>query len=478
MHIVLRCAEPVAARVRYVFDTLLMPCGITPVYVDAPPGDGPWLLYAATKHGEPALDRGAAIAFCPSMWQVFEDDQDAQAAETVRGLRLPLPAVRTGFAEPDDVAFDLVANAFYFLSSWSERPRAGVASERALYSNSVFARLGVAQDIVDQYQARLLDTLARLHARLHVERALRPQWPGGDGFGIVLSHDVDFIPGSWRDQAVQGAKSVARSLVKHRDVVDTGRVVAGLARALATRRDPYGCIPQIIAREQSLGVKASFQVAVGHRHPADVNYHVEDDATRDYLRAIPDAGFDLCLHGSYRSAENAAWYAAEVELLARRLGRPIGSRQHYLSFAFDALFQAQEAAGIEYDMSMGYPDRPGPRAGYSLPYFPFCMARNRPYRVLQISLFLMDVTLRGYMNLRADEALAASRVVLDDLKAKGGCASVVWHPIVFGAARDPGFDRVFWESIRHVRESGGFCTDGATVNQLWRARAASCASFQ
>jgi hypothetical protein len=475
---VLRCTEPVAARVRYVFDTLLMPCGIAVVYVNEPPSDGPWLLYAATPQGEPALDRAAAIAHCPSMWLVFEDDQDAQAAHSVDGLRLPLPALGSGFAQPDDIPFDLAANAFYFLSSWTERTRSGAPPGRALYSNSVFARLELAQDIVDQYQARLLATIARLHARLHIDRAIRPRWPGGDGWGIVLSHDVDFIPRSLREQAVQGAKSVARSLIRHRDVADAARVVAGLARAIAQRRDPYGCIPQIIAQEQALGVRSSFQVAVGHRHPADVNYFVEDDATRDYLKAIPDAGFDLCLHGSYRSAENPAWYAEEVELLAQRLARPAGSRQHYLSFAFDALFRAQEAAGIEYDMSMGYPDRPGPRAGFSFPYFPFCLAENRPYRVLEISLFLMDVTLRGYMDLRAPEALAASEVVLDGLKAKGGCASVVWHPIVFGAARDPGYDRVFWKVVEHVHAGGGFCTDGAAINQLWRARAALCTSFQ
>ena len=122
-----------------------------------------------------------------------------------------------------------------------------------------------------------------------------------------------------------------------------------------------------------------------------MNYHIESDSVRDYLRAITDAGFDLCLHGSYRSTENPQWYVEEVELLARRLSRPQGSRQHFLSFDYDTLFAAQEQAGIQYDMSMGYPDSPE-RAGFPT-RTSRTTARNRPYRVLQISCS-MDVTLR------------------------------------------------------------------------------------
>ena len=208
-----------------------------------------------------------------------------------------------------------------------------------------------------------------------------------------------------------------------------------------------------------------------------MNYSVEDDRTRDYLRNILDAGFDLCLHGSYRSTERADWYGQEVALLARRLAPPLGSRQHFLSFDYDLLFEAQEAAGIEYDMSMGYPDRSGARAGFSFPYFPYCLEEDRPYRVVEISLFLMDVTLRSYMGLKGDPARAHISDTLDELGSKGGCASVVWHPIVFGGARDPGFDGLFWDMVKQVGDTGGLATDGRTVNAHWRRKARRYVSF-
>ena len=330
---------------------------------------------------------------------------------------------------------------------------------------------------MDLYLEGLMHRLRRLYIRSRVEPWPPVEWPGESSYAVVLSHDVDFLPSGLSDNAVQGAKTVLRHLVRQRDPADALKAMAGLARALATGRDPYGCVPEIIARQKELGVRSSFQVAVGHRHPNDVNYRIEDDRVRDYLRAIPNAGFDLCLHGSYRSTENPRWYVEEAALLGERLGQPLGSRQHFLSFDYDALFVAQEQAGIQYDMSMGFPDRPGPRAGFSYPYFPYDLRRDRPYRTLQISLFLMDVTLRGYMNLKGAKAWNVIENTLADLKRKRGCASAVWHPIVFGGARDPGYDELFWNLVAHVGATGGVATDGRTISSFWRARSARYLSF-
>jgi hypothetical protein len=126
---------------------------------------------------------------------------------------------------------------------------------------------------------------------------------------------------------------------------------------------------------------------------------------------------------------------------------------------------------------MGFPDQIGPRAGFSYPYFPYCLDEDRPHDVLEISLFLMDVTLRSYMNLKGREAWKVVEAALDDLRRKGGCASVVWHPIVFGGARDPGYDCLFWDLVSYVRETGGVATDGKTINSFWRSLARRYSSF-
>jgi hypothetical protein len=126
---------------------------------------------------------------------------------------------------------------------------------------------------------------------------------------------------------------------------------------------------------------------------------------------------------------------------------------------------------------MGFPDRPGPRAGFSYPYFPFCLSENRPYDVVEVSLFLMDVTLRSYLGLKGENAWRTMEEVVRKLSERGGCASVVWHPIVFGGARDPGFDRLFWDLVDYVLRTAGLATDGRTINDFWRSLARRYPSF-
>lgn len=475
--VVLRCSGSVARRVRYVLDSLFLAAGIPLVYVDVPPASGSWLLHANQPEFSPAGSRALFVPHDAPAWEHFAGSSEIGVAIMVGDLQVVLGPAADLPATGAAIGFDLIVNAFYFLSSWAERRGGGTSSSRQLHATSQFARLGVPQDIVDRYLSHLLDTLRALCTRIGAPLWMPANWPGGRTFALVLSHDVDFLPAGPLDSLTQGGKTVLRHLLRQRDPGDAWRAARGWFSAFAGGRDPYGCVPQIIQREIDLGVCSSFQVAVGHRHPNDVNYRIESDRVRDYLRVITDAGFELCLHGSYRSTENLQWYVEEVELLARRLGRPLGSRQHFLSFDYDNLFAAQELAGIQYDMSMGYPDKPGPRAGFSFPYFPYNLREDRPYRVLQISLFLMDVTLRGYLGLRP----AAARPVIDDclrdLREKRGCASAVWHPIVFGGARDPGYDQLYYDMAARVGSMGGLATDGRTVNTLWRERAAQYHSF-
>ena len=475
--IVIRCAKALLPKVRYVFDTLFMAAGIPVTYAEMPPSTGPWLLYGPGIEPSWEAGRCVGIGHSPDAWRFLNGSNHVVTSAEVDGLAAVFPDTVPGFEPPLHVPFDVVANAFFFLSSWSERVGAGDTQSRRLYANSVISRLAVPQDVVDRYLQRLSTRLDALCDRLGLARWAPLTWPGGARFAVVLSHDIDFLPSGIFDTLAQGSKTLLRHLVRQRDPGDALQAAIGLARALVQGRDPYGCIPQIIEREKRLGVSASFQVAVGHRHPNDVNYRIEEDRVRDYLRAIPDAGFDLCLHGSYRSTENIAWYVEEVALLTERLGKPLGSRQHFLSFNYDSLFSAQEQAGISYDMSMGFPDRIGPRAGFSYPYFPYCLSDDRPYDVLQISLFLMDVTLRSYMRLKGKRAWAATETTLRDLREKRGCVSVVWHPIVFGGARDPGYDRLFWNIIEYVQRTGGLATDGRTLNTFWRDRAQLYPSF-
>lgn len=476
VQVVLNCHDRLRAKVAYTFDTLFMSAGIPVAYVAEASSDRPSIVYGGDS-GRRA-DRCLTIAHSPEAWRFLDRVGIFDPSTVEDGVVAPFPMSGPMDLADATIPFDLAANAFYFLSCWSERVESPQGGTRKLFSDSVFDRFCIPQDIVDRYRALLLRELALVGVvRPEYSMALPPPF-ADKTFAVVLSHDVDFVANGLGSTLEQAARTFARHLVRQRDPQAAALGISRLLKRLARGQDVFCPLAEIVAREESRGVTSSFQVAVERRHPSDVNYDITDHRVREWLEVVTTHNFDLCLHGSFLSTNSADSYVAEVERLAAQLARPLGSRQHFLSFDFAVLFSAQERAGIEYDMSLGFPDRIGPRAGFSHPFFPYCLEEDRPYDVLQIGLFLMDVTLRSYMGLRAAEARARVDAALADLRHKRGCASVVWHPIVFGGARDPGYDDLYWHLVDRVLEMGGLATDGRKVNAAWRRHARRYETFR
>jgi hypothetical protein len=461
----LDCEDHVRPRVRHALDSLGLALGVR--FEEGPAdGSGACLVYSPQVQRREGKSGAVLLRHDPGAWAAIA------ACDADQFMRSP--AGPSGDAVDASNNFDLLASVFLLLSGALERDAEGT---RRLYRHSAFERLGIPSDIVDRHASWLQQRLVAAGAIPDADDRL-PAGPwAGHRYAVALTHDVDYLPVGRLDNAKVALKSAARHLFKQRSAAEAAEALGAYLKAALRGEDAFGCVPAIIAEEQRRGVKSSFQVAVGHRHAMDVNYRIEDDRIRDYLSVIREQGFELCLHGSYRSTEQPGWYEEEVELLARRLGRPIGSRQHFLSFDADRLFTAQERAGIQYDMSMGFPDRCGSRVGFSQPYFPYNLNEERPYDVVQIPLVLMDVTLRSYMGLRGEAAWAEIQRQLDVVRQAGGAVSVVWHPIVFGGARDPGYDRLCWRLVEYVQETGGLATDGRTINALVRERAARFGLF-
>ena len=241
LHVVCRCDERLLSKVRYVFDTLLMAHDIPVAYDEQPPEGEPCLLYASDAAARP--DHCVAVVHRPDAWHFLQEAEGGPLRLSECGA---VPYLLGGDPSPSssdrDIGFDLVANAFYFLSSFAER-RPRESKGRRLYADSVFAALHVPQDIVDGYLALLTERLQALCARLGKTPWPAPRWPDDARYALVLSHDIDFIPSGAADIAVQGARSVMRHLVRQRDPADAWRAGLGFIRAAAQRRDPYGCIP-------------------------------------------------------------------------------------------------------------------------------------------------------------------------------------------------------------------------------------------
>ncbi|MEQ9562574.1 MAG: hypothetical protein RLN69_08645, partial [Woeseiaceae bacterium] len=162
------------------------------------------------------------------------------SVETVAGLPNVIPGGALQSEGTSNIRIDLFVNAFWFLSSWAERRNVRKSNARGLFSEGVFKRFGIPQDVVDIYLDVLREGLNACCECVNVAEWRKPEWPHGNEYAVVLSHDVDFIPANQLDIIKQGVKTLGRHLVRERSPLEAIRAGVGLSKAIISGRDPYG----------------------------------------------------------------------------------------------------------------------------------------------------------------------------------------------------------------------------------------------
>jgi hypothetical protein len=225
------------------------------------------------------------------------------------------------------------------------------------------------------------------------------------------------------------------------------------------RLAPYLEVSRIVDEERRRDARSSFQFVVARTHATDPHY-----ASNGLGRAAPPEPWEICLHGSYRAARRRGQLAAERQRLESLSGRRVlGHRQHYLNFDPAELFREVAAAGLCYDMSVGYNDRSGPRAATYFPFRPYDLGAGQPHAIWEIPFVLMDTTLATSYRLGPRAAFEHAQAALRPALAAGGCVSIIWHQEQCGGLLDPGYDRVYVDLLDWLTAEGARLVNGAAV---------------
>jgi hypothetical protein len=237
---------------------------------------------------------------------------------------------------------------------------------------------------------------------------------------------------------------------------------------------PYNALKSITDEEAILGAISSFQFTVWRRHTSDPVYDLRGyHTTDDGLRYLINRGFEICLHGSYRAGRTPGQLAGEKIELEGILGMSVsGHRQHYLNFHPATFFPELERAGLEYDMSVGYNDMSGPRAGTLFPFRPYDVERAMPFSLWEIPFILMDTTLATTYRFSSEQALDHCIDQIQPVEKSGGCVSLIWHQEQLSGLLDPGFDGIYWTLLKDLKKRGVRLSSGArllpAMDKLWK----------
>jgi hypothetical protein len=280
---------------------------------------------------------------------------------------------------------------------------------------------------------------------------------------VVLTHDVDYMPTHANRGMPRFLRAVLRQLLTRRSAGQAWQIMSKYRKAFF-QPVPYNALKSIADEETILGAISSFQFTVGRRHRNDPLYDLRSYSTTDGLRYLIEKGFEVCLHGSYKAGRTPGQLAGEKIELESILGMSVsGHRQHYLNFHPATFFPELERAGLEYDMSVGYNDMSGPRAGTLFPFRPYDMEKAKPFSLWEIPFILMDTTLATTYRFSSGEALDHCMDQIRDMEKSGGCVSLIWHQEQLSGLLDPGFDGIYWTLLKGLRERGIRLTSGRVV---------------
>jgi peptidoglycan/xylan/chitin deacetylase (PgdA/CDA1 family) len=492
---------------------------VVPVFVGAPPdffAKASWVLATLCAASgatvltvrEPDRAASCALAYAPlPLPGVPTVPQSADAVAVIRGERplergafapytaagrhlvgaFPWTAVTEADAAGFVAPFDLVASAFVLLAAWDEhtstvRDRYG----RLPYSESLFARnlaLDLVRPAVDEYARLVRDVLAARLAALGLPPLPDVGVGEGDGetgkarFAVALTHDVDNVR-RWTGRGLMGTvrRAVAATRTGDRATArwEAGALARALAHDLPRGRDPYWTFPDLLASEDAEDVDSTFFLIASH------NARLDGVQPRVYQKRLPTLtalltahGREVGLHGNDRDRVEGAGLRADRDLLRKFAGRPVaGVRFHYLRCLYHETLPLLDAEGFVYDTSLAFAEREGYRCGFSHPFHPFDLRRDRPLDLVELPLAVMDSTLQEphYRGLRADAARGAALAALAPLARSGGAAAVLWHQNRFDPHVGRGYDAVYWDLVRWVRREGGLATSAAEAVATWRRR--------
>ncbi len=369
--------------------------------------------------------------------------------------------------QPDSVMFrkDIVASGFYFLTCWHEYILGfhGERRGRVDFRQSLQYRWDFTEvPVVDVYCQMLLFAMG-----ISLPQFIREiNWSVSSRFSISLSHDIDY----WDFWAAGQKKEVFKYNLHtffKRPVIATYKIL-GHTLHKNLIHDPQRQARWILNKEAKLGVNSTWFIFGKDDYEDPRQNYISDPDIRARLLQNLD-GREVGLHGSPESAYNPAALARELNLLRSHGFEVDGYRSHYLNFDYQKSFQILEEAGLLYDSTLGYWENVGFRAGISFPFFPFNIAQNRPFRVLEIPLIVMDTTLysKKAMDLRPQSALRAVKRLIDMAEKYQSHLSLLWHNTSFDPIDYPLWSGVYWSSLRYAVAKRAWITSLNNIYAEW-----------
>lgn len=360
---------------------------------------------------------------------------------------------------------DIIASGFYFLTCWHEYIMGfhGSGKGRVDYKQSLQYRWDFTETpVVDVYCQMLLYIMEK-----YTPQFIRDtNWAEDRKFAVSLSHDIDYWNYWDGDTKLDTFKYNLRTFLG-RPINATYKIVGHMLHKNLIY-NPWKTMRTLVRKEMDKRVRSTWFLLARDDFEDKRQNYISDIKCREQVIDLLGQQ-EVGLHGSPASAFDIDVLQQELNNLKEIGFNPTGFRTHYLHFNYQKSFTILEEAGIKYDSTLGYWENIGFRAGISFPFFPFNIEENRPFRVLEIPLIVMDTSLysKRAMGLGYLAARSSLRRLIDVAAKYQSHVSLLWHNTSFDPVDFPFWGRLYWDTIDYALKKQGWITSLHNIYEEW-----------
>ncbi len=317
-----------------------------------------------------------------------------------------------------DLPFDPFAASFYLVTRYEEYPD---------FKKGKYGRYPAEKSILYKYDL-LKKPVVNIWANITGEK-LKERFPEivipEPEFTFVPTIDIDNAWAVSNKGFIRTAGALMKSLSKG-NFEETAHRLRVLTGKTNDPYDTYSYIDEVLKENIE---NAVFFFLLGDYKKYDKNVSWKNKSLQKLIRETASK-YSTGIHPSYYSGKKRGKGMMETE--KNRLEKITGnkivkSRQHYIRLNFPKTYRNLVKAGIQQDYSMGYPEITGFRAGICTPYNFYDIKKEKETSLKIVPFQVMDVTLKQYMKLTPDEAVAEIKTLMQEVKKSGGTFSAIWH---------------------------------------------------
>jgi hypothetical protein len=358
--------------------------------------------------------------------------EDTIPAPSETALQVPLIELNEQGAT---VHYDILGLAYWILTRLEEIGRTDLDNHQRFPATSSHAYQNgyLERPVVDEWLIILGQVVQRVWSGIELKQ---------HEFSIKVSHDVDSPSMYGFKPWPTISRMMAGHLLKRRDLraFFTAPYVKLATGNKLHRADPYNTFDWLMDVSEANNLQSAFYFICGGDHPNDADYLPEHPVIRSLMRRIHQRGHEIGLHPSYNTFQQSELIKQEADRLKRICAEEgieqsqWGGRMHYLRWEQPTTMRACAEAGMSYDSTLGYADRPGFRCGTCHEYPAFDPVAQKQLSLRIRPLVVMECTVidPAYLGLGVtEEAEETMKQLKKRCQQVGGILSFLWHNSYF-----------------------------------------------